>query len=78
MGYDETTVADLVGRIRRTLANYAGPVNLAELDTVLSQRVGHLDSNQHRALTFGVIVGVQEASRFGLIVMAATGGQYPD
>ena len=65
VGYDETTVADHVGRISRTLANYAGSDHLAELDIVLSQRVGHLDPNCRRVLTFGVIAGAQDASRFG-------------
>ena len=73
VGYDQTTVADHVGRISRTLANYAGPDHLAELNIVLSQHVSHLDPNLRRAMTFGVIAAAQEASRFGLIVMAASG-----
>ena len=40
IGYDETTVADLVRRISRTLANYAGPDHFAELDNILSERLG--------------------------------------
>ena len=37
--YDETTVADLVGRISQTLANYAGPDHFTELDIIVSERL---------------------------------------
>ena len=40
IGYDETTVADLVGRISRTLANYACSDHFTELDIILSERLG--------------------------------------
>ena len=78
VAYHEATVADLVGRISRTLAYYTGSDHLAELDMVMAKRLGQVDPYLRRALTIRVIAGAQEASRFGLIVTAAAGGPYPD
>ena len=48
------------------------------MDIVLRERLGQVDPSLRRELTIGVIAEAHEASRFGIIVMAAAGGQYPD
>ena len=78
VGFGGTIAADLVGRIGRTVANYVGPGRFTDLDAVLGERQSPVEPNFHRALTLGVLAGAQEASRFGLFVMAAASSQYPD
>ena len=67
VGFERATVVDLVGRISRVVANYAGQDRLAELNAVFRPLLYHVDSNLERALTLAVLAGVQEAARFTLL-----------
>ena len=75
MGFERATVVDLVGRISRVVANYAGPDRLADLDAVLRPLLYHVNSNLRRALTLAVLAGAQEVARLALLSSTAKGDQ---
>ena len=72
VGFDATTIIDLVGLIGRAVANYSGPDNYEELDVYLEQLLNTIDTGLRRALTLGVLAGAQEAARFGLMAAASS------
>ena len=71
VGFDATTIIDLVGRIGRAVANYSRPDNDEGLDGSLKKLFNTTDTGLRRALTLGVLAGAQETARFGLMAAAS-------
>ena len=64
VGFDVTTVIDLVGHTGHAVANYTGPNCYADLDTFLGKLLSDADPNLRQALTLDVLARAQEMVRF--------------
>ena len=73
--FDAAAIMDLVRRIGRAVANFSGPDDYAQLDVYLAQLLRDTDPELRWSLTLAVLAGAQEAARFGLMMVAATGEQ---